>query len=501
MTKYVVAILVFIVALAGLLFYIGDDARVIITSTADVGFLNFSPIDLTWQAVIVMGMLGVIGILALWTFLGWLRRLPSRLKSGAGLRRRNQALDAMEEALIAGAEGNADRSRKKAEKARSLISSPALGRIVSAQAAEASGDNAEAIVHYEAMLDDVKTQSIGQRGLAQQLFATGDLAGAIDHAGAAYAGNKSARWAFDVLFNAQVADHRWRDAGTTLEMAEARKHIDKDVSRRRRAVLMTAEADRLEEAGDHDGALELAVMAAQDIPQFAPGVALAASLLTRKGDSKKAVSLIEKAWAAAPHPALAVALRDIVEDEPEKTRKKRMDALEKSNPNHRETTILKAEEALLRGDGVTAWSVLSPIMQIGAPTARLCLLASEAETMLQNPADASVWTECAATAAAEPDWSDLDPEGTAFDYTDQDWRRLVFSFGEKGELIHPRFESGAATRAVARGKAKTEEPNPEPETLTPPRQPDDPGPDSGNAEDDLAKRLDSLLEDPPPKPV
>ena len=117
MTKYVVAILVFIVALAGLLFYIGDDARVIITSTADVGFLNFSPIDLTWQAVIVMGMLGVIGILALWTFLGWLRRLPSRLKSGAGLRRRNQALDAMEEALIAGAEGNADRSRKKAEKA------------------------------------------------------------------------------------------------------------------------------------------------------------------------------------------------------------------------------------------------------------------------------------------------------------------------------------------------------------------------------------------------
>ncbi len=500
MTKYVVAILVFVAALAGLLLYIGDDVRMVITSTAQAGPLSFSPIDMTWQAVIVISTLGIIGILGLWTFLGWLRRLPSRLKSGVGLRRRNQALDAMEEALIAGAEGNTDRARKKAEKARSLISSPALGRIVSAQAAEASGDTIEAITHYEAMLDDDKTQSIGQRGLAQQLFATGDLAGAIEHAGAAYTANKTARWAFDMLFQAQVADHRWRDAGDTLELANSRKHIDKDISRRRRAVLMTAEASRLDKAGDIIGAEDLAVTAAQDVPQFAPGVALAASLLTRKGDTKKAAGLIEKAWGETPHPALVIAMRDIVKDEPVKTRKKRMDALVKANPDHRETTILKAEEALLAGDGVTAWSVLSPIMQIGAPTTRLCLLAAEAETMLQNPADASVWTECAATAASEPDWSDLDPEGTAFDYTDQDWRRLVFSFGESGDLIHPRFESGAATRAVARGKAKeTKEPDVVTEDKAPLRQPDDPGPDGISAEDDLAKRLDSLLDDPPSK--
>lgn len=496
MTKYVVAVLIFIAALAGVLLYIGDDARLIITSTAEAGPLKFAPRNMTWQSVIVIGTLSVLGILGLWTFIGWLWRLPSRLKRGVGIRRRNQALDAMEEAFIAGAEGDAGRARKKAEKARTLISSTALGQIVSAQAAEAAGDSEEAINQYTAMLGDQKTLATGQRGLAQQLLATGDLAGAIEHAGRAYAENKSAKWAYDVLFQAQVADHRWRDAAATLDMAENRKHAEKDIARRRRAVLMTAEADRLATEGNGDAATELAVAAAQDMPEFAPGVALASSLLTQAGSPKKAASLIEKAWAVSPHPALAAAYRDVMGDEPAKARRKRIAHLIKTNPDHRESAILTAEEALHEGDGVTAWSALSPLMQIGAPSGRLCLLASQAEAMLKNPADAAVWTECAATAPSEPEWSDLDPEGTAFDYSDQDWRRLVFSFGENGELIHPRFEQGAAQRAFIRtDTAKMGEKREEGVQV---RQPDDPGTDLISDSDDLAHRLDSLLGDKGP---
>jgi HemY protein len=43
-------------------------------------------------------------------------------------------------------------------------------------------------------------------------------------------------------------------------------------------------------------------------------------------------------------------------------------------------------------------------------------------------------------APQEPDWSDLDPEGRAFAYQPSDWARLVSTFAETGELIHPRFE-------------------------------------------------------------
>jgi HemY protein len=51
-----------------------------------------------------------------------------------------------------------------------------------------------------------------------------------------------------------------------------------------------------------------------------------------------------------------------------------------------------------------------------------------------------MWMAQGMTAVQEPDWSDLDPEGRAFAYQASDWARLVATFAETGELIHPRHE-------------------------------------------------------------
>lgn len=500
MTKYVIAILIFLAALAGLLLYVGNEPQLVLTSSAESGLLNFDPLKLSWQLVIGLITAAIVSLIAIWSFIGWLWRLPRRVKSGVGLRRRNQALDAMEEALIAGAEGDASKARKKAEKARKLIGSEDLGRMVSAQAAEACGDNEEAIVHYKAMLTSERTLATGQRGLAQQLLTAGDLPGAIEHASRAYGENKNARWAFDILFQAQAADHRWSDALKTLETGEKRKHINKDVAHRRRAVLRTAEADRLSDAGQLDAAMNMVVTAAQDAPEFSPAVGLAAKLLGQKGGTKKASQLIEKAWGKAPHPALSLAYRDIHAGESEKARAKHLRNLTKTNPSHRESVLLTVEELLSSGDAITAWSTLSPLVSKETPSARLCALAAKAETLLNNPQDARVWMERAATAPAEPDWSDLDPEGDAFDYTNQDWRRLVFTYGEKGELIHPRYERGAARRVPLAINVK---PSPTPKggaEVSSDSLSDDSANDTGVKKaldtDDIAERLDSLLDKP-----
>jgi len=499
MTKYAIAILVFFAALAGLLLYIGNDPQLVISSTADTGFLKFDALKLSWQLAIGLLTLFVVVLVALWSLITWLWRLPHRVKSGVGLRRRNQALDAMEEALIAGAEGDVTKARKKAEKARNLIGSEDLGRMVSAQAAEACGDSEEAITQYKAMLTSERTLATGQRGLAQQLMGAGDLQGAIEQAQRAYAENKSARWAFDILFQAQVADGQWMEASQTLDKGERRKHIDKTTARRRKAVLLTAEADKLNDAGQVDAAMDIAVTAAEDAPEFAPAAGLAAKLLGQKGGIKKASQLIEKTWSKAPHPALSLAYRDLHANQSDKARAKHMRNLVKANPAHRESILLEIEDFLAAGDAVTAWSALSPMVNEGIPSARLCMLAAQAETMLKNPQDARVWMERAATAPAEADWSDLDPEGDAFDYTDQDWRRLVFSFGEKGELIHPRYERGAARRAALAITKSDDEAFKDDETLDVDdlmRQPDDPGTAKIIDTDDLADRLDSLLDKP-----
>jgi len=159
--------------------------------------------------------------------------------------------------------------------------------------------------------------------------------------------------------------------------------------------------------------------------------------------------LIEKAWAKAPHPALSLAYRDIFKSEPEKTVAKKIKHLVKTNPNHRESAILTAEHALSEGDGVAAITALGTLLRGEDPSARLCSLAGTVEDKLGNKTDARAWHLRASNAPLEADWSDLDPDGPSFSYTDHDWRRLVVSYGEAGELIHPRYEARKRRRAVA----------------------------------------------------
>jgi len=490
MIKYVVTILAFLVALLLLLFWVGGDVFLTLTSSASSGILAFGEIRLSWQAVIVAGVCATLGLIGLWSLFLWLWRLPRRVKSGVGLRRRNQALDAMEEALLAGAEGDVKKARKKSEVARKLIGSTELGRIISALSAEASGDRDVAVEHYQAMLGSDKTRATAQRGLAQNMLATGDLPGAIAQCREAYSTNPDARWAFDTLFKAEVANHQWLDAEKSLEAGEQRKHVEKNIARRRRAVLNTAEADRLHDEGDYASALELAVKAHKYAPEFAPATALAAKLYKIQGDPKAASKLIEKSWSKAAHPALSLSFLDTLENADNKTRDKRLAALVKQAPNHRETKIILAEDHLRRGDAVQAWAILSPLLRGNeTPSSRLCVLAAQSEERLNNPKDARLWLQRAAIAPREADWSDLDPSGESFDYSPQDWRRLVFSFGDTGELIHPRFDRRAPLRlpGIEDPEIKKDE--------GPPVSPE--APSENQVEDKgLADRLDSLLDDP-----
>jgi len=248
MMKYVIAVLIFVAALAGVLLFIGDDPSVTISSVGAVSGLkaklNFEA-QFSWQAVIVMTTLFIIGLLIFWSFLTWLWRLPGRFKTGQGLRRGARAIDAIEEALLAGAEGDADKARKKAAKAQSLIKSPILGHLISAQTAEASGDIDQAVLHYEALRDNSRTRAIAEKGLVRQSMAGGQLADVIARAGAAFNQDKPARWAFDPLFRARVMNGDWQEASDVLAKAVKRGLIEKEPARRRRAVLKTAEAQRI----------------------------------------------------------------------------------------------------------------------------------------------------------------------------------------------------------------------------------------------------------------
>jgi len=493
MARRLILPLILLVVLAGLLIYVGGQRGILFE------FLPERPLTgdfISLQAAIVGSTAIVIGIIALWSLVMWMRRLPTRVVKGMGRRRGAQGLDAVEQALLAIESGDGAKALKKAKKATDLLERSTLTALISAKAAEIGGEHDDAYSHFTTLKDNSDTEAAGLRGLARLAESRGDHVASIDIAKTAFENPKSSIWAFDLLYTSQIALSDWQGALETLAIAEKRKLVGKDEMRRRRAVLLSANAHALEASGRTGEALEQAKRAADMSPGFAPGVALAARLLAKEGHVQKAAKIIEKAWAKSPHPALALAYKDLWHGETAKTITKKINTLIKANTGHQESKILAAEEALASGDGVTALSALDGLLKGEDISARLCTLAAQAENMLGNAVDAGTWQNRAASAPIEANWSDLDPDGPAFNYTDADWQRLSVSYGINGTLIHPRYEAHKRRRVVA-----DIVPVPPPEDRVQAEDapsPDNPGIDEAGADsEDLADRLDKLLDDSP----
>jgi HemY protein len=383
---------------------------------------------------------------ALIAFLFWASGLPHRIVQASRRRKRDNGLAALESAMLAAAAGDPRTARREARRAQSLLERDAVPRLIAAQAAEQMGDLIGAETQYAGMLVDPRTEIVGRRGLAASALSRRDYEAAIMHASQAFAANRDARWAFDLLFDARVQAGRWEEASETLAEG-GRRHLPEDVLRRRRAVLLAAAARSFENTAPQR-ARELAEQSASLSPSFAPAAALASRLLVQAGKTWRAAGLLEEAWTTSPHPAIALAYRDLKPDEGDTARAKRMLGLAQLNPQHRESRIIRAEQALADGDGAAAEEALAPLLQ-GDPSARLCGLAARAAQARGEMTNARRWTARATLAAGEPDWSDLDPEGPAFAYTRGDWTRLVYSYGDTGRLIHPRHERFERERLTA----------------------------------------------------
>ena len=158
------------------------------------------------------------------------------------------------------------------------------------------------------------------------------------------------------------------------------------------------------------------------------------------GKAKSAQGVLETGWKARPHPALAQLSRRLVPQDTPENVSARLKALINTNPTHRESRILEAELAMDSADWTGAIKALALLVEEN-PTARLCLLMERALKGYGDTSEAERWGRMAVSASREPDWSDLDPKGMAFDFSQRNWSRLVYTFGDVGDLVHPRYES------------------------------------------------------------
>ena len=399
--------------------------------------------DMTASAAALIVMFAALFATVAWRTLLWILAAPRRAERLRAESRRRQANETLTRGFLAAAAGDGSEARRLAQKAADLAEeTPGLVRVLAAQAAEAAGDIPAAQAAYSAMLGFPDMRLAGHKGLMQLALAQGERETALRHAQEAFSETRSARWAWRALLEARLDAAEWAAGLDLVKNALDRKIVPPVTAERARAALLAALAAQLEHSTaprSQGQALDAAVEAAKLQPGFAPGVVMAARLLAADGKVGRASATLENAWKAAPHPALWLAYRDLKTAETPRERAQRLLVLAAQNPTHRESRILGVEGALIVGDAAQARQAIASL-ESEPVTARIAGLRARVAFASGQPDEARLWLAQGMNAPQEPDWSDLDPEGRAFAYQVSDWARLVITFAETGDLIHPRHE-------------------------------------------------------------
>ncbi|MEO1543708.1 MAG: heme biosynthesis HemY N-terminal domain-containing protein, partial [Pseudomonadota bacterium] len=257
-----------------------------------------------YAVVLMSAFLGAV--LLTWSILRHIWESPAAIGSFLSRRKEKRGLDSLSSGMIAIGAGDRSGATRYAIQARKTLPNEPLTHLLRAQAAQLAGDKATARRIYEGMLNTPDTEQLGVRGLFLEAEREGELEAARQFAERAVRLNPKLTWPVDSLFELQCKTSDWAGALETTAIARKNGQIEKASADRRRAVLLTAQAQVAEDT-DPEKALQLATEAHGLAANLVPAAAIAGRMLASRGNTPKATKIIQKTWQKSPHPDLAVA--------------------------------------------------------------------------------------------------------------------------------------------------------------------------------------------------
>jgi HemY protein len=382
---------------------------------AGLGWLADNPGELTlqWQgyyaevslftAVVILAATAVV-VLVLWSLVRHAWNSPAAVGGLLAKRRQKLGLDALSSGMIAlGAGDRAAAVRSSVQARRSLPNEP-LTHLLRAQAAQLSGDRATARRIFEAMLAAPDTEQLGLRGLYLEAQREGETEAARHFAERAVGLNPKLGWAVDALFDLQCRASDWTGALETLAVARKNGHVERPKADRRRAVLLTAQAQSAEE-NDPERALNLALEAHKLAPDLVPAAAIAGRLLASRGNTPRAAKILQRTWSRSPHPDLATAYAYARIGDSPRDRLDRVKQLAALSPNSPEAPIAEAIAAIEAHQYDAARQALEPLLS-GRLTQRVATLMARIEGEQHgDKGRVREWLARAVNAPRDPAWT------------------------------------------------------------------------------------------------
>ncbi|MEE8294499.1 MAG: tetratricopeptide repeat protein [Sphingomonadales bacterium] len=347
-------------------------------------------------------LLGVALLLqSLWH---WVRRDMPLVGENRHLTRQRKGLTFLNQAIVALAAGDGKRATKLVEKAKKRLPPQPMMHVVAAQAAKLSGDKESARLEFEGLLEDPAAAFLGVRGLLVQAVADGRGSEARRLAEQAKEINPKSAWAIKTLFDLQVKATDWEEARQTLAAGKKAKAFTKEEGQKLLATLYYCQAKEADLGGDRAQGRKLVGRAIKAKKDFFPGVLMAARLDIDDGQTRRAASILEAAFGNTPHPDIARAYSRIAPMETDIARYKRFKKLTKKNPNHPESHMLLAIQALALDKVKEAEGHLDKVIAETGRARALTLKALLEEKRGAPEEEISKLRERAVMGAPEPLW-------------------------------------------------------------------------------------------------
>ncbi|MBL4786370.1 MAG: hypothetical protein JKY49_13175 [Cohaesibacteraceae bacterium] len=369
-------------------------------------------VDITWQGYVIStslmtALVAILGIivssLIVWSLLRHIWQSPKIMLGYFQSRKRDKGYRALSRGFLAIGADDRKAAHKHALEAQKLVSDEPMTLMLAAQTAQLHGDTAAARQAFEVMLEVPETRALGLRGLFIEAQRHDEPEAARHFASEAFENRHAPLWAGLALFDMQTANQNWQGALKTLARNLERKHIDKNSAKRMRAVLLTGQGLEMENPSPQS-ARTAALEAHRLAPGLVPASLLAARLLVRLTEARRAGKIILTTWKLNPHPDLAHAYANLQPGASAQDKLKRTKTLTASNSTILESRIALATVLLKASEWKTARTLLEELTRT-ALSQRICLLMADLEESEHgDPGRAHAWMARAIRAARDPQW-------------------------------------------------------------------------------------------------
>lgn len=320
---------------------------------------------------------------------------------------RERGYKALSQGLIAIAAGDVSAAEKLGKKAQKLLPDQGATLVLTAQAADLKGDRKAAQKALSQMMTHDDTKLLALRGLMGQAMREGDRDAAHAYVLEAHQMNSKSQWVLDALFILSCEMGHWGAALDALRTQQRSGQIDGPAYRRRRAVVLAAQARQVSEDGDDAAAIGLAQASFRIAPDLSDNAARLVSLLQESGQKRKARATLDQAMKSFPHPDLVALDRDMTRDEKPANRVKRLEKLLSGqmigDSARVEALLARADAAIAAGLKGQAAELLTSLPNADR-TARAWRLLEGLARAEGNTDQAREAVLQAAAAPADPQW-------------------------------------------------------------------------------------------------